>query len=81
MGDGADSIEESAGVRSGVGDCNSISTDGLNAGLCGRGEMSMESLVGPGDEEATGGVVRRKDPAQVEMFVRGSSRNQSYLVH
>ena len=51
-------MEESAGVRSGVGDCKPISTAVLKAGLCGRGEMSMESLVGPGDDEGTGGVVR-----------------------
>lgn len=41
----------------------------------------MESLVGPGDDDGTGGVVRRKDPAQIEMLVHGSSMNQAYLVH
>lgn len=57
IGDGSDITEESAGVRSGVGDCSSISSTGLKRSLCGKGEMSMESLVGPGGDEGTGGVV------------------------
>ena len=57
IGDGSDSIEESDGVSSGVGDCSSISMVRLKAGLCGRGEISIESLVGNGDDEGTGGVV------------------------
>ena len=58
MGDAIESIEESAGVRSGVGDCSPISTVGLKGALCGKGEMSIESLVGNGDDDGTGGVVR-----------------------
>lgn len=42
---------------SGVGDCNTISTAGLKGILCGRGEISIESLVGAGDDDGTGGVV------------------------
>ena len=29
----------------------------MNGALCGRGDMSIESLTGPGDEEGRGGVV------------------------
>ncbi len=44
-------------MSSGVGDCNSISTAGMKANLCGRGEISIKSLVGSGDDDGTGGVV------------------------
>ena len=55
-GEGIDSIEESTGVRSGVGDCSCSSTT-VKGALCGSGDMSMSiASTTPGEEEGTGGV-------------------------
>ena len=56
-GDGRESMDESAGVNSGIGDCRLISNEDPKGALCGKGDMSIESMLGPGDEEGTGGVV------------------------
>lgn len=50
-------VDKSAGGCSGVGDCNSISVVTAKGALWGRGDMSIESLAGPGDDEGNGGVV------------------------
>lgn len=42
---------------SGVGDCTVTRATKPWAGLCGSGEMSMLSLVKPGEDEGIGGVV------------------------
>ena len=56
-GEGIDSMDESAGVRSGVGDCSCIST--VKGNLCGRGErsISIESRM-PGEDDGMEGVVK-----------------------
>lgn len=51
-------MSSSDGVGSGVGDGNCISMPAPYGGLCGRGDISIESLVGPGDEDGGGGVDR-----------------------
>lgn len=60
-GDGIERDDESAGVSSGVGDSSCISNVEPCAGLWGRGEegmMSIESLLGPGEEDGRGGVLK-----------------------
>lgn len=48
------------GVNIGVGDATSTCMQkGI---LCGRGDTSMSSVVGPGDDEGRGGVVTKSGP-------------------
>ena len=46
----------SSGVVIGVGSIRVVTTKGA---LCGSGEISIESLMGPGEEEGSGGVLAR----------------------
>ena len=60
-GEGMERSEESAGVSSGVGDWSCICNVEPKAGLWGRGEdgmMSIESLLGPGEDDGNGRVVK-----------------------
>lgn len=50
-------ISSSVGVEPGVGDVTSNCTQ--NADLCGRGDTSMCSIIGAGDDEGSGGVVTK----------------------
>jgi len=57
---GIKSVQESigsVGEVSGVGDRTWIWVTTLNGALCGSGEISIESLPGPGEDEGIGGVV------------------------
>ncbi len=52
---GEDGMTSSSGVCPGVGDCTSICAK--YGCLWGRGEMSIRSFNGPGEEDGRGGVV------------------------
>jgi hypothetical protein len=56
---GTDIIDESPvpDERLAVGECRSISADNEKGILCGRGEISMQSIAGAGEDEGNGGVV------------------------
>ena len=59
MEKGDDRAEEGVsmeGVGSGVGDCTSICT-AENGGLCGSGDISIESFPTPGEDDGRGGVI------------------------
>ena len=55
-------VISSLGEASGVGDCWLISVIVWYGALCGNGDISIESLPGPGDDEGGGGVVMHPDP-------------------
>lgn len=48
-------------VTVGVGDASWIRVATKGA-LCGKGDISMESFPGAGEEEGSGGVVTHSDP-------------------
>lgn len=48
-------ISSSTGVETGVGDATSICKE--YAALWGRGDISISSVMGPGDDDGNGGVV------------------------
>lgn len=50
-------MSSSSGVGSGVGDTMLICARRENGALCGSGEMSIDSLPNPGEEDSIGGVV------------------------
>lgn len=54
--DGEGSMGESMGETSKVGVLISTSVI-LNGGLCGKGDISIMSMAGAGDDEGNGGVV------------------------
>lgn len=53
------SIGVTTGVVSGDGDCSCISTMLAKGALCGSGDRSMPSVLGPAGDEGTGGVVTK----------------------
>ena len=55
--------ESSAGVRSGVGDCNWYWT-AVKGALCGSGERSISMISWPGEDEGIGGVVTSPNEVQ-----------------
>lgn len=56
------------GVCCGVGDC--ISNCEKNGALCGSGEMSIHSFIGPGEDEGRGGVVTFSILCQLHSAIR-----------
>jgi hypothetical protein len=50
-------IEESADATSGVGGWTVNSAVAMKGALCGKGDMSIESFPGPGEDDGRGGVV------------------------
>lgn len=54
-----ENIGESVAEESGVGEFRSRSTSvvTMKGGLCGKGDMSMVSMAGAGDDDGSGGVV------------------------
>lgn len=48
---------ESIGLPTGEGDGKSISLVTTKAGLCGRGDISIMSIAGAGEDGGKGGVV------------------------
>ena len=49
-------VTSSSGVVIGVGSIRVVTTKGA---LWGSGDISIESLIGPGEEEGSGGVLAR----------------------
>ncbi len=64
-----------AGVDMGVGDVISICVK--NGALCGKGDISIVSIVGAGEDEGNGGVVQKPDIDQQSytMYSRGPATN------
>lgn len=54
----------SDGVCSGVGDCSSM-LYAHRMGLWGRGDISMQSIIGAGEEDVTGGVARGAEEVNI----------------
>ena len=54
---GDESIEDTAGVDSGVGVSTWIRALTTNGTLCGSGDISIESIPGPGEDDGSGGVL------------------------
>ena len=54
---GDERVDSTIGVGSGVGDWISIRVAARYGALCGRGEISIESFPGPGEDEGSGGVI------------------------
>lgn len=71
-------VSKMLGVWPGVGDCNSIAAK--YGCLCGKGEMSILSSSGPGEEDGIGGVVTQSVYGQFRLY-HGFIACQTYPFH
>ena len=54
---GEESKDDVVGVDSGVGVSTCICAVTAKGSLCGSGDMSIESIPGPGEDDGSGGVL------------------------